>query len=273
MSSKATTGCWGVSKQAAAPAADKSLHSRRRSFTWFGSSSSKSHAEEVPPLDSEEQATLDNLADALFDLDLEESQPATAPVKPSKGDKPLHRRRWSFGRQVAPQPAAQAEAAAADDLLVTSSDISISSQGSPQHAAVAAAAAAAAAALQRPSPAPSASASAAATPAPQRSSGSYRRLWHSITSVRKGDALPGSGAAAPEVSVESLVKAVQVGCRRPASHTCLQSVHAVWNSLQFPVLDNGHLAVIFAMLPVHVCLRPPPHGPGAPAVPAGATPP
>ncbi|EFN53188.1 expressed protein [Chlorella variabilis] len=196
-------GVGGGSKALTAPT-DKPAHQRRRSFGWFGS-----RAHEEPQPSAGEQADGDKLAESMFDLDLDEEQPRS----PRKADsKPaattLHRRRWSFGRQVLPQPApapAAQEAAAADDLLVTSSDISVSSQGSPQHAAVAAAAAAAAALEQRQAPD-----AAAAAPSPQRSQGSYRRLWHSITSVRKGDALPAQGSGtSTEVSVESLVKAVQ----------------------------------------------------------------
>ena len=205
-------GVGGGSKALTAPT-DKPAHQRRRSFGWFGS-----RAHEEPQPSAGEQADGDKLAESMFDLDLDEEQPRS----PRKADsKPaattLHRRRWSFGRQVLPQPApapAAQEAAAADDLLVTSSDISVSSQGSPQHAAVAAAAAAAAALEQRQAPD-----AAAAAPSPQRSQGSYRRLWHSITSVRKGDALPAQGSGtSTEVSVESLVKAVQVGAGAASWH-------------------------------------------------------
>lgn len=210
-SEKVTAGCFGVGSAKALPQPEKPGHQRRKS--WF---SRRQAAEEAQPPALDAADPDDKLCEGLFDLDLADD---AGNGKARKGDKPaaasLHRRRWSFGaRQVAPQPSQPSDAAPepASDLLASSSDLSVTDSGSPQSAAGAAAAAAAAAALGRPSPSVAASPSpvAAAAPSPQRSAGSYRRLWHSITSVRKGDALPATSAApGGDVSVESLVKAVQ----------------------------------------------------------------
>lgn len=208
-SEKVTAGCFGVGSVKALPQPEKPGHQRRKS--WF---SRRQTAEETQPPALDAGDLDDKLCEGLFDLDLGDE---TSNGKARKGDKPaaasLHRRRWSFGgaRQVAPQPAtSDSTVEPASDLLASSSDLSVDSSGSPQSSAVAAAAAAAAAALGRPSPSTGATAAPPAAPSPQRSAGSYRRLWHSITSVRKGDALPAAaGAPGGDVSVESLVKAVQ----------------------------------------------------------------
>lgn len=206
----APVGCFGTATKALPQASEKPGHQRKRSFGWFGS---KGH---LASAQNETEQAEDVLSDALFDLDLDDGQPAPS-GKPSKlPDKAavaasLHRRRWSFGRQVVPQPQPEQERVAGPEaLLTTCSDLSISSQGSPQHAA----AAAAAAALSRPSSElvsqEAAAAAAATAPPAQRSQGSYRRLWHSITSSRKAEGLAlHGGSLGGDVSVESLVKAVQ----------------------------------------------------------------
>lgn len=239
------------------PPPGKPSHSRRRSIgSWLSGKSQDSNTAEVnPSSEGAPEDKLDKLAHDLSKFDLEEdgassgagnsgsaggkaadkgSSAATAP--PHR----LHRRRWSFGRQqVAPQPdaAAQEPGSPVDDLLVSSSDISVNSARSSPHQAAAAAAAAAAsaagAARQRSElpvlPPPqqqqqqqqhiSGHSGAAPTPAtpPQQRGPGYRRLWHSITSVRKGDPLPLQGGSGPssDVTVESLVKATQVRADEP----------------------------------------------------------
>jgi hypothetical protein len=227
-SSVVALGCFGGSRALERP----QLPRRRSSFGWFG---------RAPPTDAEGPAAADAapdseaaVAEALAALQLGE-QPADAAGKPGPSKPaPLsaHRRRWSFGRQVAPQPAPDAdsdgspvanEAAAAaaavqDDLLVAASESSISSitRSSPERAQQAASARPA---RQQQGAAPPATpeqrqqsggAPAAGATTPQKGQG-YRRLWHSITSVRKGDPYPaGGGSSGAEVTVESLVKAVQV---------------------------------------------------------------
>jgi hypothetical protein len=161
---------------------------------WFSRGHDDSHQQQ-----QEEENTLpdaEQLSEALFDLDLDEGgsgRRQTALDKAGPSAAAGHRRRWSFGRQqVAPQPVADLPAGddgspvsvAADDLLATASEISFGS---------------AAPAAEEQGCAP-----------PPRGQG-YRRLWHTITSVRKGDPLPGGGgASSSDVTVESLVKAVQV---------------------------------------------------------------
>lgn len=224
------------------PPPSKPSHSRRRSLgSWLSGKSQDSNTVEVNPLS--EGAPEDKLASDLSKLDLEVDGASTsagssgsasgkaADKGSSAATAPplrLHRRRWSFGRQqVAPQPdaAAQEPGSPVDELLVASRDGSVSSARGSPHAAAAAAATAAAAAVaaarQRSElPAPQqqqqqqqqqqAAAPTPATPPQQRGPG-YRRLWHSITSVRKGDPLPLQGGPGPssDVTVESLVKATQ----------------------------------------------------------------
>ena len=240
-SSVAFTGCWGrAPKPPTAPDREGSQHGRRKSLSglWWG----RGAADAPAPAEGGEPADDRNLADALAGLQLDEQQqqaaakaPAGKAAPPAAG--PSHRRRWSFGRQVAPLPEpslAEAEAAgspAEDDLLATSSgDLSFSSRrGSPSHARRQDAKqqqqqqqpAPPPGLTPRPSPgwaagdeggSPSSSAGTEPeVPTPPRGQGGYRRLWHSISSVRKGDPLP-AAAAAPcgDVTVDSLVRAVQV---------------------------------------------------------------
>lgn len=223
-------GCFGGSRALERP---RELPRRRSSFGWFGRGGTDGEAAAADSAAPDSEATV---AEALAALQLGEQPAEPAKAGPSKPP-PLsaHRRRWSFGRQVAPQPAADAdsdgspvanEAAAAsaavqDDLLVATSESSFSSitRSSPERAQ-----AAARPARQQQGAAPPATpdqqrqqaggAPAAGATTPQKGQG-YRRLWHSITSVRKGDPYPAGGSpGSAEVTVESLVKAVQVGAQR-----------------------------------------------------------
>ncbi len=227
-SSVVALGCFGGSRALERP---RELPRRRSSFGWFGrgATDAESAVAAEPAPDSEAAA-----AEALAALQLGEQPAEAAKAGPSK-PAPLsaHRRRWSFGRQVAPQPApdadsdaspvandaAAAAAAVQDDLLVAASESSFSSiaRSSPERAQQAAAPAKPARHQQGAAPPATPDAQqqrqqggAAGAATPQKGQG-YRRLWNSITSVRKGDPYPAGGAAGgAEVTVESLVKAVQV---------------------------------------------------------------
>lgn len=222
-------GCFGGSRALERP---RELPRRRSSFGWpFVRNTSEASATDESAAAAaggaaDSEATV---AEALAALQLGEQPGEAAKPGPSKPP-PLsaHRRRWSFGRQVAPQPALDADsdgspvaneasaaaAAVQDELLVAASESSFASiaRSSPERAQ------AARPARQQQGAAPPATpdqqrqqgGSAAGAATPSKAQG-YRRLWHSITSVRKGDPYPATGGSSgAEVTVESLVKAVQV---------------------------------------------------------------
>lgn len=230
-------GCFGRASIARLPVPPQepkeTQHARRRSLgSWFSYRSS-----EGPPAEGGERtADADALAEILAGLELENaSEPAQQQQQRKAADKaasgklssaPVHRRRWSLGRQVAPQPQPEeaedaargstaAETALDDDLLArTSSDLSYSSRrSSPTHASRQGAALPPPPGLsqqQQQPESPGDGAAAAAVFTPPRGQGGYRRLWHSITSVRKGDPLPAAnGGPGGDVTVESLVRGVQ----------------------------------------------------------------
>ena len=237
-SSPAGVSCWGLQSARAPPGlpapsseAPAKTHIRRRSFgaKWFGRHDDNAAADPSAQPSAQPQAPNSHgLEAALFDLNLDDERSPSAGGFAGKGSSggsrkcaspahaagtppPLHRRRWSFGRQVMPQPvqtdaaeaAAEVDGRGGDDLLVTASSsvTSSSARSSPQHPA-------AALAQQQQQQQQQA---APATP-PQARGPSYRRLWNSITSVRKGDPLPAHASGpSSDVTVESLVKAVQVG--------------------------------------------------------------
>ncbi|PSC77032.1 Pentatricopeptide repeat-containing [Micractinium conductrix] len=235
-SSPAGVSCWGLQSARAPPGlpapsseAPAKTHIRRRSFgaKWFGRHDDNAAADPSAQPSAQPQAPNSHgLEAALFDLNLDDERSPSAGGFAGKGSSggsrkcaspahaagtppPLHRRRWSFGRQVMPQPvqtdaaeaAAEVDGRGGDDLLVTASSsvTSSSARSSPQHPA---AALAQQQQQQQQQGAP-------ATP-PQARGPSYRRLWNSITSVRKGDPLPAHASGpSSDVTVESLVKAVQ----------------------------------------------------------------
>lgn len=188
--------------------------------------------------------------------------------RPSKS---VHRRVWSFGRaKVAPAAPATLErdsghpvpspppsvlldtsqsdgfSLALDELLRRPSvDGSVRSEGKgpegrPSPTSVASAAAASisgSAPSPRISPAPGTAAKAVA---PAAAPGGYRRLWQSITSVRRGETPPDLPPGPPEVTVEGLVRAVQ---RLKPGRPVIEAVSA-----GLPFLDSRAVAALLKEL-------------------------
>eukprot|EP00887_Chlorella_sp_A99_P006645 scaffold3.g6645.t1 len=250
------------------PPPDKSgKESSRRSFTLWSSGRREAnppHPPAAPPADaSEDNAT--SLSANLFDLELgslelgslELDAGAAAPEPAAKaGSKAagmpapappasLHRRRWSFGRKVAPaEPAAPPADAATSILDTTQSDlprISTDGAASPTGSS----AGGGGGVLLRPSPPPGGGADAPAVgeqaAAAAAKAQGYRRLWQSITSVRKGDAAAAQlPSQLPDVTVEGLVRAVQrLKLGRPVTEAVAEGL---------PFLDSRAVAALLKEL-------------------------
>ena len=243
-------GCFGASRESKPSRDGGHVRSSSSSFSRWWNTGAGTSTDDTSMHPSEGEGTTDLLArisDDLLAIDLDaQSQPSVAPTEP----KPTHERKrsWPFsvGRKVVPQPGDPSVATPTTlDALpattattttpsdegstspVTSTDPRTSSHSfsiedsaslslpsfserseteTPTSIAAAAAAAVAAGTL--------ADASAAATAAATNESGDrpqgYRRLWQSITSVRKGDKVTAKELPPPpqEFTVESLVRAV-----------------------------------------------------------------
>lgn len=200
------SSCWGNSKSPAGEGKQRRSHSRTPSSLtrWWNSNPQENDAEieeifETDAVLGEQDRVLAQLADDLLGLDVSGPSASPAKVAPQQESATSHERKLSWAFSVARKIAPQLEMASASDKLKQNSETGSLTTSTDEAIG---------------SPGAALGANEAADNLVTEDLGAkpqgYRRLWHSITSVRKGDKLQTSDMALQprEYTVESLVRSV-----------------------------------------------------------------